>query len=290
MFGTEDVITQILPDYFLDYREKYDLERWSDRVVSNLGEWSGNVFDFFFRIAEKVTADIKRPFRMRNLLEREDDTAVHKAIREALANAIIHADYYGRRGIVIEKRKNEIRIANPGTCRPDIKEILEGDVSDPRNPTIFKMFALIDIGERAGSGIFNLVTLWKQTAWGNPVLEESFDAERTFLSIPVELEEIATDENNMEKPVKIETVEKIEETVEKDMPTVEKTEETVERILKLLQDNPNITQKNLVKSTGLTRRGVEWNISQLKAKGLVERIGPDKGGYWKILDVNTKKS
>jgi predicted HTH transcriptional regulator len=143
MFGTEDVITRILPDYFLDYREKYDTKRWSDRVVSNLGEWSGNVFDFFFRIAEKVTADIKRPFLMRNNLEREDDTAIHRAIREALANAVIHADYYGRRGIVIEKRKNEIRIANPGTCRPEIKEILEGDVSDPRNPAIFKMFALM---------------------------------------------------------------------------------------------------------------------------------------------------
>ncbi|MDR0682302.1 MAG: putative DNA binding domain-containing protein, partial [Dysgonamonadaceae bacterium] len=89
MFGTEDAITQILPDYFLDYREKYGAERWSDRVVSNLGEWSGNVFDFFFRIADRVAADIKRPFRMLNGLEREDDTAIHKAIREALANAVI---------------------------------------------------------------------------------------------------------------------------------------------------------------------------------------------------------
>ncbi|MDR1342691.1 MAG: putative DNA binding domain-containing protein [Prevotellaceae bacterium] len=325
MFGTEDVITQILPDYFLDYREKYGHERWSDRVVSNLGEWSGNVFDFFFRIAEKVTADIKRPFRMLNGFEREDDTAVHKAIREALANSVIHADYYGKRGIVIEKSRNRIRIANPGTCRPDIKEILEGDVSDPRNPAIFKMFALIDIGERAGSGIFNLVTLWKQTGWGNPVLEENFDAERTTLIVPVELEETAegepdmnksieesaerktvektvekqptaTVEKTVEKPTATveKTVEKltatVEKTVEKPTATVEKTvekptktvEKTVEKILALLQNNPYITQEELVKLTGLTRRGVEWNISQLKAKGLTERVGPDKGGYWKV--------
>ncbi|MDR3245505.1 MAG: putative DNA binding domain-containing protein [Prevotellaceae bacterium] len=73
MFGTEDVITQILPDYFLDYREKYDNDRWSDRVVSNLGEWNGNIFDFFFKIASRLTADIKRPFRMRNNIQREDD-------------------------------------------------------------------------------------------------------------------------------------------------------------------------------------------------------------------------
>jgi ATP-dependent DNA helicase RecG len=51
-----------------------------------------------------------------------------------------------------------------------------------------------------------------------------------------------------------------------------------------LQDNPYITQKQLVTLTGLTRRGVEWNISQLKAKGFIERIGSDKRGYWKVLD------
>ncbi|MDR1022920.1 MAG: putative DNA binding domain-containing protein [Prevotellaceae bacterium] len=389
MFGTEDVITQILPDYFLDYREKYGHERWSDRIVSNLGEWSGNIFDFFFRIADKITADIKRPFRMINNLEREDDTAIHKAIREALANAVIHADYYGKRGIVVEKSRHKIRIANPGTCRPAISEILEGDVSDPRNPTIFKMFALIDIGERAGSGIFNLVTLWKQANWNAPVLEESFDTERTTLTVPIELTDevehdanksnensneiapaektveektveetarkisvektveksaatvektvekptatvektvekptatvekpavtvektvekptatvekpavtvektvekpTATVEKTVEKPVA--TVEKpaatVEKTVEKPAATVEKTavtvEKTVEKILELLQNNPYTTQEELVKSTGLTRRGVEWNISQLKANGLLERIGPDKGGYWK---------
>jgi predicted HTH transcriptional regulator len=355
MFGTENVITQIFPDYFLDYREQYDNERWSDRVVSNLGEWSGNVFDFFFRIADKVSADIKRPFRMLNSFEREDDTAIHQAIREALANAVIHADYYGKRGIVIEKRKNEIRIANPGICRPDIKEILEGDVSDPRNPIIFKMFALIDIGERAGCGIFNLITLWKQTGWNKPILKENFDAERTTLVIPIELmkntekttvekipetveetveeipetvekttitveettitveetvgeiletvekatmtvektvEEIimTVEETTMTMEKTIMTVEEIPETVEEISETVEeiskKTEKTADKILRLIQNNPYITQEKLIKLTGLTRRGVEWNISQLKTKKLIERIGPNKGGYWKILDNN----
>jgi predicted HTH transcriptional regulator len=89
MFADEDVITRVLPDYFLDYREKYDNDRWSDRVVSNLGEWSGNIFDFFFKIASRITADIKRPFRMRDNIYREDDTPVHKALREALANMIL---------------------------------------------------------------------------------------------------------------------------------------------------------------------------------------------------------
>jgi Fic family protein len=65
--------------------------------------------------------------------------------------------------------------------------------------------------------------------------------------------------------------------------TVEKTvEKTAEKILNALQDNPKITQAELKKITGLSRRGVEWNIQKLKNEGVIERVGGDKGGYWKI--------
>ncbi|MBU1166004.1 winged helix-turn-helix transcriptional regulator, partial [Candidatus Micrarchaeota archaeon] len=46
--------------------------------------------------------------------------------------------------------------------------------------------------------------------------------------------------------------------------------------------NPRITQKELMTETGLTRRGVEWNLSKLKNEGKLKRIGPDKGGHWEI--------
>ena len=67
---------------------------------------------------------------------------------------------------------------------------------------------------------------------------------------------------------------------------MEKTvEKTVEKILTALQKNPKTTQADLIKITGLSRRGVEWNITKLKAEGIIKRIGSDKGGYWKILKV-----
>jgi predicted HTH transcriptional regulator len=189
MFADEDVIIRVLPDYFLDYREKYDNDRWSDRVVSNLGEWSGNIFDFFFKIASRITADIKRPFRMRDNIYREDDTPVHKALREALANCLIHADYYGRRGIIIEKKKHLIRFENPGSFRPDVTEAMNGGITDPRNPLLFKMFALLDIGERAGSGLHSIRTVWEDMKWEAPVMTEQINPDRTIWHVPVELEE-----------------------------------------------------------------------------------------------------
>jgi ATP-dependent DNA helicase RecG len=59
----------------------------------------------------------------------------------------------------------------------------------------------------------------------------------------------------------------------------------VEKILDLLKKNPYITQKELVNIVGLSRRGVEKNISILKAKKIIERVGPNKGGYWKIENM-----
>lgn len=79
-----------------------------------------------------------------------------------------------------------------------------------------------------------------------------------------------TVEKTVEKTVK-KTVEK---TVEKDSPSL---------ILQLIEQNPKISSIALQKATGLSRRGIEWNIEKLKKEGKLKRIGPDKGGHWKIF-------
>lgn len=61
MFGYESEIVYEYPLYFLDYQEHFDEStRWSDRFVSSSGEWSGNVFDFFFKALNKLTEDFSK--------------------------------------------------------------------------------------------------------------------------------------------------------------------------------------------------------------------------------------
>jgi len=64
--------------------------------------------------------------------------------------ALIHADYHGRRGIVIEKQAQTISFSNPGIFRVNKAVAVEGGTSDARNAHIFNIFALVDIGERSG--------------------------------------------------------------------------------------------------------------------------------------------
>lgn len=156
MFGHEYEIVREFPHYFLNYREHArtatEDERWTDRIVSSSGDWSGNICDFYFRVYNRIAQDIKVPFKL-NGADRIDDTPLHKALREALANVLIHADYYDRRGLAIQKWPDKIRIANPGAFRISVQEALVGGVSDPRNESLIKMFNLINVGERAGSGL-----------------------------------------------------------------------------------------------------------------------------------------
>ena len=93
--------------------------RWTDRIVSSSGDWSGNVYDFYFRVYRRLTQDIKVPFAMEDGV-RVDDTPIHQALREALANCLVNADYYGRRGVVIIKREEQIIFSNPGGFRIEI--------------------------------------------------------------------------------------------------------------------------------------------------------------------------
>lgn len=93
MFGNEYNIVRHFPEYFLDYRELLDPTiRWTDRLQSSSGEWSGNICDFYFRVYNKITKDIKVPFKTKGG-DRIDDTPVHEALREALANCLINTDF-----------------------------------------------------------------------------------------------------------------------------------------------------------------------------------------------------
>ena len=61
------------------------------------------------------------------------------------------------------------------------------------------------------------------------------------------------------------------------------SEKTVEKtIIDLIIENPKTTTKSMMVATGLSRRGVEYQLNNLKESGKIERIGLDNGGFWKV--------
>lgn len=185
MFGQEYAIVQEFPNYFLDYRSYQNAgqERWDDRVITNDGTWSGNVFDFWVTVLPRILKHLRTPFSLDQNMVRNDDTPMHKAAREALANSLIHADYLGKRYVVIKCYPDRLECENPGSMRVPRDIALQGGISDARNPTIMKMFGLINVCEKAGSGFDAIRLACKQAEARAFELRELHDPDRTTLTL-----------------------------------------------------------------------------------------------------------
>jgi predicted HTH transcriptional regulator len=252
MFGNDYETVREYGNYFLDYRERFDIDiRWTDRVYSSTGEWSGNVCDFYFKVINRLSQTLKTPFKLEGVT-RVDDTPVHKAVREALVNCLVNADYYGRCGLVIERNTTEITFENPGGFRVPIDLAISGGVSDPRNSVLMKMFNLLNIGERAGNGIPNIFYIWINENLGVPRYEEIMNCSRTKLTLPIEY---TSDKSKTSDKQAIKTSDKIQpwlESLEKG-----KTYRTSEiaHVLDISQARARVYLKELVENGKLESAG-----------------------------------
>lgn len=184
MFGRWEAIQEGVPHYFVDYQERPEARterRWVDRLVPD-GSWSGNVFDFFRRVYRKLVADLKVPFALKDG-QRQDDTPVHQALREALVNTLVHADYTGRVSVLVVKRPDMFGFRNPGRLRLPLSQVLAGGESDCRNRLMHQMFLMIGLGERAGSGMPKILSGWQSQHWRQPLLREKDEPEQTLLEL-----------------------------------------------------------------------------------------------------------
>lgn len=184
MFGRAEVIRDALPHYMVDYQERPEPKaekRWVDRLVPD-GTWSGNLYDFFRRIYQKLTADLKVPFQLQEG-QRIDDTPVHEALREALVNTLIHADYSGRVSILVVKRPDMFGFRNPGRMRIPPEIAVLGSNSDCRNRRLQTMFQLVGYGDHAGSGLPKIYRNWQGQHWRRPMLYELADPEQTLMEL-----------------------------------------------------------------------------------------------------------
>ncbi|WP_289642257.1 ATP-binding protein [uncultured Dubosiella sp.] len=107
-----------------------------------------------------------------------------------MANCLINTDYYLPQAVVVKLSPDKIILENPGGVRTGKKQMLKGGISDPRNKTLMKMFNLINIGERAGSGVPDIYSVWNHQGWEEPVVEERYDPDRTILTLPL-IEKVA---------------------------------------------------------------------------------------------------
>jgi ATP-dependent DNA helicase RecG len=149
------------------------------------GTWEGNLFQFDNRVMPLVASTLKTPFQLGADLYRYDESSVAAALREAVVNALIHADYMGQGGVVVDRWADRIELSNPGTLLLSHEQLLRGGVSECRNKSLQLMFQMMGAGDKAGSGLDKIRSSWADTRFRDPRLRETQRPDRVSLSLPM---------------------------------------------------------------------------------------------------------
>lgn len=184
MFGKGLAIRERFDNIRMDYLDQTNLLdgiRWSDRLTYD-GSWENNLYNFIKRILPKLVSDLKRPFRLEGMI-RVDDTAVHKAIREAAVNMVIHADYHSTGVLKVIKYDDGFLFSNPGNLKLPLQAIYEGGHSVARNPKIQNMFRMIGLGDNIGSGFPTILNAWGEENWRKPDLYDDQELQQVELRL-----------------------------------------------------------------------------------------------------------
>lgn len=187
MFGHERSILDAFPNYQLDYQEQLSKDpetRWTYRLTLD-GKWEPNLFNFYYRVYSRLVNDVNVPFQLNREAVRRGETHVHEALREALVNTLIHADHISTRPIAVTKFTTSFLFSNPGRLRISIQQLYDGGISDPRNPNLQKMFQMLGLGEKAGSGFGKILRAWNEQEWFRPLVSEKLELEMTSVALPM---------------------------------------------------------------------------------------------------------
>ena len=251
LLAKDDVLQQILPAYKTDaLLRRQDLDHYDDRR-----EIRSNLINAYDELMQFIRVHLPDKFYM------EGDIRVdlrEKIFREVVANVLIHREFtnaFPARLIIYRDRLETENANNPvghGKIDPDSFN------PHPKNPAIVKFFQHLGRAEELGSGIRNIrkyLPLYAKDSSFEFIEQDSF---KTALHFP---------------GIFTETVEE----------TRGKTgEKTREKIISILLKNPRKSTTELAEIIGISQKGIEWQIKRLKKEGIIQRIGPAKGGYWQV--------
>ena len=140
------------------------------------------------------------------------------------------------------------------------EEFLEG-VTAPRNKELIRVFKDVDLIENIGSGVLRILDAYDKSCF--KFMDHFLRVSFKYKENPFEYDQETTLKTTQENYTIL--------------------NETQQNIIKLIKNQPSITQKEIEKESNITRDGVKYNMNVLKELGIVVREGSTKKGNWKIL-------
>ncbi len=286
MFGSGLAIRDEFDNIFMDYRDETGTDsniRWIDRITYD-GTWENNLFNFFRKVMPKLTESLKRPFVLNADMQRVDDTSVHRAIREAFVNMMIHADYRMDAGVLrIIKRNDTFIFSNPGNLKISKEQIYRGGESKARNPHMQTMLRMVGFGDNAGSGFPDILSTWAEYGWEMPELVEDTFLNTVTLTLKIQ-NRLSAVESAEEAPKSAEEASKSAEEAPKSAEDekILKLTYQQQQVYDLVMDKENITTVDVMLLLGIKERRAREILKEMVDMNVLKKQGATSSTRYSI--------
>lgn len=154
--------------------------------------------------------------------------------------------------------------------RISLQQLYDGGISDPRNPNLQKMFQMLGLGERAGSGFGKILRAWREQQWLIPLVSEKSDLEMTSFALPM----VSLIPENVEKELREIAGNKYSELTE------------LERIILVLAHQfGEVCNTDVQRYRQEHSREIGERLKHLVYKGCLERSGRGRGTNYTLVNT-----
>ena len=267
MFGKSPYVLRYVPTFCVDYIEipGPTIQQAEVRYTYRIPEQQ-NIWDAVQIILRRFRTLVDAPIRIRDNGFAKTDESQYLVLREALANMVMHCDYFDSLRSCIRVYTDHIEFKNGGAFPLPVNEILSKVYSKLRNPTIAKLFRYVGIAENAGYGMMKL-TSWEVLTGTRPIIE----SDRTIATVTLPLKSAIQRLNLSDVPVNVPV----------NVPV--KLTNTQQNVLELIKSNPTITHLEISNQLSITDKTAKRATQALRQIGLLKREGSDKTGIWIII-------
>jgi predicted HTH transcriptional regulator len=232
--------------------------------------YKGDVFQLVNQAVQFVLSNIRSKTGLRNKgaqVEVEYELPM-EAVTEAIVNAVAHRDYTSNASIQIMLFRNRLEVWNPGQLPlgMTIEKLKKAHSSIPVNPLLAAPMYLYGTIERMGTGTRDIVKRCKALGLKEPVFEQD-EFFKTVLWRSDDTLNSATEGQDKGQ--------------DKGQDNLTDNQQL---ILAAIAKSTTITIPALSKIIGISERKIYQNISILKEKRMLKRIGAKRNGYWKIIE------